>query len=510
MSIQEVLAIMPSGATGSALSLEELGIHLAAHYATEECKSREARHALRDALMTDGGTEHMKQVIDKVFTDRDTADKYKAWVQYSRHNNAFKRIIGDLSSVYSAPATRSIANGNETYQQLLKEMQFDVVMQQVNKLFNAHQVLLAAPRVRKFPGHEPDAVLDVVTPANFRVVLHPNDNSLPIGWLTRTDFRSARAGDGRSPTWLLETPHESMMLDDKMMPIDGTEHEHGLGTTRWVPLTRLPNRAGFYPGEEGEDLVSASITIWLNGIFANKETKSANKQPLLAGDTTSETRRQAADSEKPIELGEGNAMTTLDMGVDTQIFHRNADHALGAVGHNYGFSNSQIKNEGVQSAEAKELQRVPLKELRAQQGPMFEQFERRLAMVKSKLLNAEGYKHRFDATGWRISHNDPAVVLSRKESREEFEERKRLGLDNTVDFLMREDRDIKDDAEAWAIIDTNIEVETLRLRKMQEQQQMGASASTPVTETVQQTTQRERSIADDETATAAQAGREQE
>jgi len=513
MAIAEILSIMPSGLPGMTLSLSEVGDHLAAHYNTEHAKKRESQHLLREALLTDGGCDHIEGVIDEVFADRETAGKYKPWVKYSRHNNAFKRIINDLSSVYTMPATRSISSGDETYQQLLKDMQFDVSMQQVNRQFNAHQILLAAPRVRDFDFMDaPDVVLDVVTPANFRVILHPNDNSLPIGWMTRTEFRSARQGEGRAAAWLLETSHESVMLDDRMSPISDTYKEHDLGMSRWVPLARLPNRAGFWPGEEGEDLVAAAVTIWLNSVFQNKETKSANKQPVLSGDTTAMSRQQAADSETAIELDEGTAISTVDMGVDTAIFHANADHALGSVGNNYGLSESLIKHEGVQSAEARELMRTPLKELRASQQPMFERFEHKLAIVKSKLLTAHRHPQAFDSAGWRINHNDAQAVLSEKESLERFETEKRLGLDDTIALMRRRDRDLKDDAEAWIKLQGHIEVETTRIAMMQDLQRMGTGPSTPITETVQgpgqPPTQHERSIVDDE-ATAAQAGRQE-
>ncbi len=504
ISILEVLSILPSGESSYTLTLEELGDYLENNYTGDDDKAREGRHRLRNELYCDGGIKFIESVIDDVFEDRESANRQKKWIRHSRYNNVFKRVINELSSVYSAPAKRSVTSGNDQYQELLTEMQFDVVMQQVNRLFNAHQVLLVAPRVRSFMG-EQEAVLDIVTPADFRVILHPNDNSLPIGWLTRSQFRSARNSDGRDPYWLLETSHESMMLDERMMPLDATYKEHSLGMSRWVPLTRLPSRAGFWPGEEGEDLVAGAVTIWLNAIFQNKETKSANKQPVLSGDVTTAARGQAIDSESVVELPDGAAISTVDLGTDTRIFRDNAAHALEAVANNYGMASSYIKHQGVQSAQARELMRVPLRELRTQQQIMFRRFEKRIAIVKSKLLNAENHPLAFNADGHRVNFGDAQTPLTRGEEIAQFEKERKIGHSDPVSFLMDRDPDL-DEVGALAEISRHLGLSTWFVAEMQDLQRMQSGPSTPApgAEPEEATTQHERSIVDDDDkATAA-------
>lgn len=480
VSIRKVLAVLPSGKYATDLSWSEVGRHLAKHCNTDACKAREQQHALRDELYGDGGVKHMERVVEELFDDETVIEKRKKWVKYSRYNNVIKRIVNESITSYSEPAKRSLRDESKTesYQELLRGMQFDTVMQQVSRMFGLHRVVLVGPRVRILPGGDLEPMVDIVTPSTFRVVLHPNDNTLVIGYLIRQAFTSARRESDahREPAWILWTDHERIYLDEKMMPIESTVVEHGLGLCPWVSVQRLPNRAGFWPGEEGEDLVSAQVSIWMSNVLQNKETKSATKQTLLSGDMTSAARQQAADTEMPIELPDGVAAATVDMSMDTSMFRDNSAFIGDSVANNYGMSSAFMKHQGVQSAEAREMMRMPLRELRQEMQPMFYLFESKFVRVLAVVVDKDAPAHRFELDGWSIDFADPQTPLTPKERLAHYKEMRAAGFDNPIAFVMRQNPDLTRDA-AEVFILKNIEWVTWYWEKTRDQQAMGIGAS---------------------------------
>jgi hypothetical protein len=466
VSILQTLAALPSGKQDVALDTDDLARYLRETILTEPEKVRNERHVLRDELYRDGGCGYMEQVIDTVFTDDQVKDLRKKWVKHARFNNAIKRIVNELSTVYSAPAARSVADdaSNERYQALLEQSRFDEQMIHVNRMYNLHRTVLVGFRVRELPDGTREPVVDVATPSVVRAILHPIDPTWVVGWLIRIAVKTARRQE-RPPAWMLWTDHERALLDENMAVIPDSWVPHGFGVCPWVPITRGPTPSGFWPGEEGEDLVAATVSIWFANISMMKETKSSTKQPIVQGDATTMARSQAMDSEVPIEAPDGVAVNTIDLGNDPKMFQSVADHALEKAGNNYGLSSALMSHQGVQSAEARELMRVPIRELRREQQTPFRIFERRFAEVMSKVCAVDLPDHTFKTDGWRIDFGEAQTPMTPTEELTLFEKERAAALDNTVAFLMRRNPDLTVD-EALAQIETNIKVELERNRMM--------------------------------------------
>jgi hypothetical protein len=229
-----------------------------------------------------------------------------------------------------------------------------------------------------------------------------------------------------------------MKLRDDLSVITGTYLEHGLGVCPWVPVTLgAPGAAGFWPGSEGEDMVAGHTTIWFENILLIKESKSATKQTVLQGDGTNMGRGQSADSEVPNELADGQSATTVDMSMDLDLFKGTADHVLSHLAQNYGMSPALISHQGVQSAEARELMRLPLKEIRRQQQIPLRRFEYRLALVMAAVLIVDDPARVFSPVGWRIEFAEAETPLDPISEMTLFEKRTAAGLDNHVAFLQR-------------------------------------------------------------------------
>jgi len=469
VSIRAALAIAPDGTLDKPLSDAELGRYLAATYDVESERARNARHARRDVFYRDGGCEIIEQVIDDVFQDPDVRALRKKWVKHARFSNVVKRIVNELSTVYAEPAVRSVGGSTDNqarYAALVDELQFDDAMEHANRMANLHQAVLVGPRVRVEPSGERTVVLDFATPAVVRAVVNPADTSQVIGWMVRSDTAWQR-GLLRPVAWQLWTDHEVIDLDAAMVPV-GPDRVHGLGVNRWVPLCMSPVPVPrFWPGEQGEDLIAAAVSIWIANVLLLKETKSATKQTIAQGDVSAVPRDQSIDTERMMQFSDGVAVTTVDMSMDTRVFTDAANHILERVGNGYGMSLGALTHQGVQSADARELMLEPLRALRRKQIKTFRKFERQLARVLAAVTAKDAPDRAFTADAWRIDFGEIQALTPKKQRMEEYIQARQIGLDNVIDFYCRENPDLTREQAAKAVLD-NIAIETWRVANMRD------------------------------------------
>lgn len=475
--LQEILATLPSGEQGIPLGDAELGQYLKKHCGTESEIDRRKRHCLRDEMYRDGGCDHMCRVIDDVFVDDSTKRRRRKWVPYARFSNSLKRIVGDVSTVYAEPATRRVGGSDanqRAFDAIAEAVLLDEVMDHANRMLNLHRAILIGPRVRLDEDRIASLAIDVVTPANVFAVVHPNDTTRVIAWGVKVEYRSHRTEWPRTPAWQLWSAHEVMLLDAEFMPI--TSKPHGLGVNPWVALTYSAEATpGFWPGEEGEDLISAHVSIWFAGVMLLKETKSATTVPIISGDTTTMARQQAMDTESPIEAPEGTSVTTVDMSMDTEIFTKAADHVLERTGNGYGLSMAALQHQGVQSAEAREVMLEPLRQLRRKQIKTFRRAERALAQLISAVLKVDAPHLGFEVVAFEVDFGEPQVLVSESERLAIFKEKRAMGLDNTVDMYRRQNPDCPSDAAALNAIARNVDIETIRIEMMRTQMAMSGA-----------------------------------
>lgn len=482
IAVRDALATLPSGERGFALSDLELAKYLRENCNRKQDVDRETRHRLREVLFGDGGVEEMKARIDRWFEHETTKTRIKRMVDDSRFSNITRRIVTEKSTVYAEPATRSVGGPNENqkkYAELIEAMCLDEENEHICQKYNLHRAIIVGPRVRwsqGVPGQgEPEVVLDCHSAATARPVMHPNDNTLVVAWLTRCERRSVRGAFDRPTAWLMTDAVAWEELDEDFTPIPGTHREHGFGFIPWIALTTASKaQPDFWPGEEGEDVTSGHLVGWLFNCLMTKETKAATRQPVISGDTSAMAREQALDSVGVLEAPEGTSITTVEIGTDIESFIKADDHQLERLANNHGMSLEAIKQQGAQSADARELALAPIRERRKKQVKVFRRYERTLAVmvavVTAKLAPALTY----DPVDWQMNFGEPQVVLSKKERLEIFEKERTLGLDNTVDFLRREDPDLTPEM-AWKKILRNIDVETERVTAMRDLQAVSGS-----------------------------------
>jgi len=463
--IAEALSVLPDGSVaGKVLTPAEVGEYLRKHYLTPEESARRERHALRNILYADGGCEYMCSVIDLVFQDEDVRKLRKAWVRHARFSNSLKRIVNEGSTVYAEPAARTVGGGetNEAkYAELMESALIDEVFDYANRMLNLHRAILIGPRVR-VDGDPAEGnrslVYDVVTPDNVIAVVDPNDATRVIAWGVRVAYRSARAAWTAEPAWCLWNDHESWLLDKNLDPI-GAPTPHDFGVNPWIGVTYHAEAiAGFWPGEEGEDLVAAQVAIWMANVLLLKETKSATTLPVVSGDVSSAAHGQAADSERGIMAPEGTSITTVDMSMDTTMFTKAGDFALEKVGNNYGMAMGVLTHQGTQSAEARDLLLEPLRQLRRKQIKVFRRVERGLAKLTSIIVAKDAPRLAFEVESFSCNFGEPQSLQDEATRLVNYEKKSAIGLTNPVDYYRTFiDPDASED-DALRAIERNIRI----------------------------------------------------
>src|SRR5688500_11718808 len=258
-------------------------------------------HRRRHDLYNDAGREHISTLIDAVFKDPEVKRLRHAWTQPAQYNNVLKRVVNELSTCYSEPATRTVESDADQakYRDVQALARQDEQMRCMEHLLNLHRAVWVGFRVRNVGTHEVprnDLAIDIVTPANSFVVTHPNDPTVAIGLAIKLDVQPAR-GSSAPPAWVVWTEAERFYLD-RYGSMVGEPLTHGIvdlegrGVLPYVYVTLEPPRGTIWPGRAGEDLVSADLAIKFAAVCLLKELKSATRQTFLSGDLASAARDQ--------------------------------------------------------------------------------------------------------------------------------------------------------------------------------------------------------------------------
>lgn len=457
-SIREVLAESLLGSS-TPLDWDEVSRYLNQLVKSDAETERVARHRRRQEFYADGGHSHVNELVEKTIQDKLVKELRKQWTDAAGFNNVTRRIINAMSTVYQDPALRLVgeedSDNNKLYQRAQQAFRQNERSRQWNRLANLHRTLLVQVRVRNM-GSQANPLLqpriDIITPAQIRALISsPKDPTRLEGAIIELSGSSAR--DSNSPHSVLWTNSEVGYLD-KEGNLMATPVEHELDRMPLV-LLQLDEDTDSLWSTFGESLISAHTAEWFCDVCLLKETKSATKQSILAGDLTSAARNQASDSEAAVELPDGVSHQVVDMGMDLAMFRDTANHIVDTIASSFGIAPSILRHEGVQSAEARDLMRVPLRELRLEQHSPLREFERELAYVQSMVLAKDMPSLAFEFKDWSVDFADPQTPRSGKEQLEEFEHSRRLRLTSTIKNVMRRNPDLTRD-QAETEIEENI------------------------------------------------------
>lgn len=469
MGIRETLGM------GSAASWTYVGDYLRDQYIKNPIAiARRDDAKKRDAYYEGGGDEYIKRLVYLAFEDPLTRRLRGDLVCQAKWNNVLRRVARELGTVYNKPAKRR-ATETDVYRNFVKRVKMDAVMREVDRKLTIHGDLWVQYRVRR---ETKEPVVDVVTPAMFWAVCHPQDQTqLYAIVLDQTPGRVTRA----TPCYRVWTAAETFQLDAECRVIVASVEANSLKRLPGVLASLRPASAKGQLLEEcpAADLVAAHEMIWFQNVLLIKESKSANKQAYISGDTSSATLGQSSDTEREIILPEGVTVTVVDRGMDLAQFREAGDHALERAAANHGLPPAVLNQQGASSGEEISLRRIPLRELRDERILIMRDVENEIATVQSAVNTNDLPEFSFSVGEWGINFGEVQQPLTETERDNVFEKRRQLGLTNTVTEIMERDPDL-DERQATEALQANIDVETERVKYMRELQAVsgGMGAST--------------------------------
>jgi len=387
-----------------------------------------------------GGDRQIHALIDAVYTTPSIRQRLKGFVSIAKYNNISRRIINEQSSVYNVIAKRTVAgkDNNDRYRRLQRDARQHEIMQRVNRWGNLHRNLAVGFTVRD-EGFRRVPVMRVVTPDCFFAVSHPRDATrlIAIG----IEHRSA---DG-STRWVVWSDTEVFEMNAEGLISSASIQQHGLRRSPWILFSIEPPHGSLLDSTTMEDLAAAHRAEWFLQVRILKESKSATKIPVIQGDEVSMARGQAADSEGVLVLPQGTNTTSIDMSVDRAPFEKTSNFIYETAAANNGIPPTILHHAGVQSAEARELMRIPLMELRREQTIPLREFERELVDVQEMVTSEELPDLAFANKGWSVDFRESRTPLDPKTAIEVFEHSRRLGLTDTIEYMMERNPDLTEE-----------------------------------------------------------------
>lgn len=459
------------------------------YWDNKDNQKRKERAASRQRFYLGKGDAEMHEMLGEVMTDPEVIKLRAQWIAHAKFNNVLRRAVNELATVYAQPAQRTVDGdeNNARYQEMQRRTRMHEVMQRVNRLGYLHRVVWIYPRVRKAATGTPEPVLEVVTPDRFDAITHPHDPTLLVAISVDLSLKSA-VGLNRLPSRVVISATEMIEVDAAGQFIESTLKPHSFGRIPGVLFCVEPPSGALLDQSATDDLEAAHRAVWFENILLLKESKSATVTTLVQGDVSVTARNQVDDTERGIHLQDGATASTLDRSMDLSMFRDTARNIYETAAANHGIPPSTLEHGGVQSAEARELQRTPLKELRLQQQVPLRDVERELAEVQSAVY-ADIDDIAFTTDGWFIDFADPQTPLGQKEALEVFRQMREMGLTSTRAYIMERNPDLTPE-QADALLARWVEDETLRVARMRALQAMSGSMGEPMVGSVNPQVQR--------------------
>lgn len=444
LSLRQTLARRSDGTMDRPLEWNEVSRHIREHYIANQAeKDRREKAARRQRFYQCRGDAEMLAMIQQFYSAKETVDLRAPVIQFAKYSNFLRRVVNEVATVYAMPAVRTVAGdeNNRRYQEVQRLSRQHEVMQRINRMAFLHRALAVGPRMREMPDGTWLPVIDVVTPAKFFAVRDPIDPTILVALVFENDYQlSAAVSEG--PKWTVVGWHETVMMNADGEALAHTAKPHGHDRIPWILLTLEPPDGCLLDEFTGEDLIAAHEAQWFLQIHHLKESKDSTVQTVVLGDTSTAIRRQVNDTAMTGQLPEGVDFRTVDRGMDVKIFTEGAKYVAETAGANYGIAPAVMRGESVTSADARELQRLPLRELRLQQHIPMREFERELAAVQAMVVSTKRSDLSFTTDGWGVNFADPQTPLGTKEALEVFEQERRMTLTSTREYLMKRDPDL--------------------------------------------------------------------
>lgn len=457
-SLNETLGTLPSGKS-IALSDDTLTKILRENYINSDAEAaRQKRSQDRLDLFHDCGESQISSLADSIFRNPQVREWRKKFIEIAMFQNITKRVIREISAVYSEPATRRIGAGQETYKKFLREVQQDRMMRRLNQYTNLLNECVIWFRVS--PAGRP--YLRVVPPSQFWAVPHPNDPLLCVALILRMPKRS----NSLDPHFLVLAEDEFLHLDAHGRMVPGMRGRLNVGMMPALLVHRAPPSDRLLDSTTGADLISAHKAVALLNTMMLKHQKSGTRQAVAAGDVGEMATGQPMDEEHLLHVPEGVSISTLDLGADPANYIEATRFVIKQVAANWGMPESvfDLSYQATSGFEI-ELKRTALREVRRDQMLDYRITEEKLAEIESKVLIEASNELRFNASRWSIDFGEIETPTEPMARLAYWEKLRQMGLGNTVEFMQELHPEMSEE-EALEKIRANAAIEAVRVELM--------------------------------------------
>jgi len=458
MDLRTALGTLPSGNV-IPLTDDDITRFLREKYIfNDEEKNRQKRSHNRLKLYRDEGRGLVEEMIRALFKNLKVRSLRKEFVRYAMFQNVSKRVVREISMVYSSEALRNISNRNDAYQEVIRTTKQDRKFRNVNRYVNLLNECLVWFDIR---GGDP--VIRVITPDKFYAISHPNDPTHHIGSIITIESNGINSTDS-SPAWLVITEEEFFQLDRSGRMVSNSKIKHGLGLMPAILVHREEPEDRLLDANSGEDLISAHLAVALLNTLMLKQAKSAEKVVAASGDLSTTPSDQPLDQEVVQSFGEGISLQTLDLGADPEGYIRAARAVIKQVAANYGIPESVFDlTYAASSGFEIELKRSQLLEVRQDQILDYRPVEREFVNVQSRVLTAAGHKLRFNSAGWTVNFGEVQPPRDPREMLNYFEKMRQMGLMNTAEMYLRLNPEATFEQAQLALL-SNAKIESTRVQ----------------------------------------------
>ena len=430
-SINEILGTLPSGRV-LALPDDKASEIIRDHCTSQSEIDRKAMARNRLDLYRDKGEAQIREMVNSVFGNSRVKELRQKFVDIASFQNLTKRIIREISSVYSESATRSVRGGRvEQYKSLQARLRMDRKMRQLNQRVNLlneclvwFDVSLGKPKIH------------IVTPDNMSVLPHPNDQTE----LAAVVIDATPMGVSRSetdPHFIVYTDEEFFKLDKNYRMVGGSRQNHGLPRMPMLLVHREEPEVSLLSPNPGSDIISAHKAVALLNTMLLKHQKSGTKQGVISGDIGDMPHGQPMDEEHLLQAPEGAILSTLDLGANPGSYIDSVRAVIKQIAANYGIPESvfDLSYQSTSGFEI-ELKRTGLREIRRDQIVDYRPVEREFAEIMSLVLTESSSPDAFRTDGWSIDFGEMEAPQDPSQRLNYWEHLRKMGLMNTYEMYM--------------------------------------------------------------------------
>ena len=422
-------------------------------------KDRIAEMELRIDLYEDRTEAILKAQIDENYEHAARRAQLRRVMDESLFMNLTRRIINEISTVYSESALRSVTAGNDQYQLFLRDVRFQRQMEITNQRLNLCNEVVVWFGTRGDGAGNNEPRMRVITPDKFWAIGDPNNPLELVALVLKLDSKGVERIE-TSPWYTLWTADEKMYLDRAWRPAEGFEvMSNPIGRIPGELLHRQMPTTKLLDDDTGKDLVSGHKAINLINLLLMEEQKSGSVLGYAQGDVKQMATGQALHRSFIAHIPEDVTMGSIDLKSDPATFIATAKTVVHQIAANYGIPSDVFDlSHDAKSGFELSVRRTKLKEMRRDQIDDFTDHERVLNGTSSAVMVAEASStYHFAPEGFQIDFGEQEIPRSRKEALENRKMARNMGLSNPIDEIIRDNPDLNE-TQAEAVLKRNVNI----------------------------------------------------